>query len=93
MLSFVLVFVHSEIFVVAFTLLILRGRERCSVLYCVTSMQTGFLLRAGLEKWKFPVKEFSIIIEDSIITSKDLLPLTTLYSDYSESDHYHSELQ
>ena len=50
MLSFVFVFVHSGIFIVTFTLLILRGRERCSVLYCITSMRTGLFLRAGLEK-------------------------------------------
>ena len=40
----------------------------CSVLYSITSMCTGLLLRAGLEKEKFPLKEFRIIIEDSIYT-------------------------
>ena len=45
MLSFVFVFVDSDIFIVTFTLLIFRGRERCSVLYGVTSMRTGLLLQ------------------------------------------------
>ena len=37
------VFVVLFLFIVTLTLLILRGRERCNVLYCVTSMRTRFL--------------------------------------------------
>ena len=56
MLSFVFVFVHSDIFIVTFTLLILGGRERCSVLYCVTGMRTGLLSRSWIRVVEVSIK-------------------------------------
>ena len=56
MLSFVFVFVCSDIFIVTFTLLILGGRERCSVLYCVTGMRTGLLSRSRIRVVEVSIK-------------------------------------
>ena len=59
----------------------------CSVLYCITSMRTGLLLRAGLEKQKFPLKEFGIIIEDSITGNEDI-PNELTYNYNSSYSHF-----